>query len=467
MAAIADLRLIVGGDHVHIPGEEGFDRLAARFAVHPGVSVAFHMAVMPGNAEEVRQVVALAHRAGMALLTVFGTSDTGACLFGAGEGLILDLSRLNQILQTDVPNGFVRIEPGVTYAQLAAHFATEGLPLWVDSERDPNASIAGSVMSKGIGLTPYGDHALVQCGAEFALPYGELMRTGMGAMPGSPTWQLYKYALGPYADGLSIQSGLMVPTQMGLWVMGEVPAKELLVLDIADDAALANLAEILRAPKFANMLPGTVSITSAAFDTARHPGEPAGPAWRLVTALYGLPRVVELTKAAVLGMGADADGVTVGDAVQLAPTCTSVRERAALLFGQPGLGPVAFAALAQDSAASLTFVAPIEDRFAREMIERGREVTTRLGLPFLSEFALAGRALMLHVHLPYNASQTASIEQLAEAAQQLAASMQAAGIGLAAQSFELAHLGLAHRPVSGLAVLEERILQALCDVSAG
>jgi len=463
MSAIADLRLIVGGENVHIPGEESFDLLNARFAVHPGVSVAFQVAVMPGNAEEVRQVVALAHKAGMALLTVFGISDTGASLLGEGDGLILDLSLLNRILQTDVPNGYVRIEPGVTYAQLAAYFASEGLPLWVDSERDPDASISGSVMAKGFGFTPYGDHALVQCGAEFALPYGELMRTGMGAMPGSTTWQLYKFALGPYADGLSIQSGLMVPTQMGLWVMGEVPAKDLLVLDIEDDAALANLAEILRAPKFANLLPGTVSITSAAFDSARHPGEPAGPAWRLVTALYGLPRVVELTRAAVLGMVADVDGVTVADAVALGSVSTSVGERSALLFGQPGLGPVAFSGLAQDKAASLTFVAPIEDHFVQEMIERGREVTASLGLPLLTEIALIGRAMHLHLYLPYDASQTASIELVATAAQQLTASMRAAGIGLAAQSFELAHLGLAHRPSSGLAELENRIFKALCD----
>ncbi|MES2699073.1 MAG: FAD-binding protein [Pseudomonadota bacterium] len=462
MATIADLRLVVGNDHVHTLGDETLTRLATRFAVHPGVAVDFQAAIVPGNAEEVRQVVAFAHRAGMAFLTVFGASPIGACLYGEGEGLILDLSRMNRILETDVANGYVRVEPGVTYAQLAAHFASEGLPLWVDSERDPDASIAGSVMAKGIGFTPYGDHALVQCGAEFALPYGELMRTGMGAMPSSTTWQVYKYALGPYADGLSIQSGLMVPTQMGLWVMGEVPAKKLLVLDIADDVALANLVEVLRAPKFANMLPGTISITSSAFDAARHPGDPAGPAWRLVTALYGLPRVVELTDVAVMGLVAGLAGVTSAETARLVPTDTSVRERGALLFGQAGLGAVTFPTLAKGKAASLTFVAPIEDRFAQELIERASAVTTHLGLPLLCEFALVGRALLLHMHLPFDAADPASIEQLAGVARQLTASMQEAGIGLAAQSFELAHLELVHRPDSGLAILEDRIVQALC-----
>jgi hypothetical protein len=34
---------------------------------------------------------------------------------------------------------------------------------------------------------------MVHCGMEVVLPTGELIRTGMGAMPNNNTWQLFPY----------------------------------------------------------------------------------------------------------------------------------------------------------------------------------------------------------------------------------------------------------------------------------
>lgn len=74
----------------------------------------------------------------------------------------------------------------------------------------------------------------MHCGMEVVLPNGELMRTGMGAMPqpkkpgeplvplheepGNKCWQLFPYGFGPYNDGLFSQSNLGIVTKMGLWV---------------------------------------------------------------------------------------------------------------------------------------------------------------------------------------------------------------------------------------------------------
>jgi 4-cresol dehydrogenase (hydroxylating) len=45
------------------------------------------------------------------------------------------------------------------------------------------------------------------------------MRTGMGAMPGNRTWNLYKRGLGPTPDQLFMQSNFGVVTKMGVWLM--------------------------------------------------------------------------------------------------------------------------------------------------------------------------------------------------------------------------------------------------------
>ena len=56
------------------------------------------------------------------------------------------------------------------------------------------------------------------------LPNGELLRTGMGALPGAQTWQEYRYGFGPYVDGIFSQSNFGVVTKMGIWLMPQPEA---------------------------------------------------------------------------------------------------------------------------------------------------------------------------------------------------------------------------------------------------
>lgn len=73
----------------------------------------------------------------------------------------------------------------------------------------------------------------MHCGMEVVLPNGELVRTGMGALPdpslggldrapheqpGNKAWQLFNYGFGPYNDGIFTQSSLGIVTKMGIWV---------------------------------------------------------------------------------------------------------------------------------------------------------------------------------------------------------------------------------------------------------
>jgi 4-cresol dehydrogenase (hydroxylating) len=50
--------------------------------------------------------------------------------------------------------------------------------------------------------TPYGEHFMFACGMEVALTNGEVLRTRMGSLPNSNTWQVFKWGYGPYLDGI-------------------------------------------------------------------------------------------------------------------------------------------------------------------------------------------------------------------------------------------------------------------------
>ena len=351
---------------------------------------------------------------------------------GSGPTLVVDLSRMNRVLAVDPQNATVRVEPGVTYAQLADHFEQAGLPLLVDSERDPDASIAASVFSKGIGRTPYGDHLLVQCGAEFVRPGGTLLRTGMGAMEDNVTWQLYKYALGPYSDGLAVQSDQMIPTQVGLWVMGQVPAFRHFAYDLDDDAALQRAVEAIRSLKIGGTLAGTIVITHREFDRQRGAAQ-RNAEWRLQGAHYGLPRVVELSMTATEATLGDA-----GQAVASNSNDLAIREEVALMEGRPGLAALRLSEVRNPPF--LTFVAPIEGEHAVGMKNTANGVLRDAEPALAVEFLVVGRSLLMNCYIASAAIRPSSADQSEGLGRDLVNAMSEAGYGVVAESPEFHHV---------------------------
>jgi 4-cresol dehydrogenase (hydroxylating) len=59
---------------------------------------------------------------------------------------------------------------------------------------------------------------------EVVLADGDLVRTGMGALPGAQTWQQSLYGFGPSVDGIFSQGNGGVVTKMGFWLMAEPEA---------------------------------------------------------------------------------------------------------------------------------------------------------------------------------------------------------------------------------------------------
>src|SRR5579859_5972464 len=114
-------------------------------------------------------------------------------------------------------------------------------------------SVIGNTVDRGVGYTPYGDHFGMHCGFEIVLPNGEVMRTGMGAMPGqntshgsSNTWQLFPYGFGPFPDGLFTQSNFGIVTKMGLWLMPEPEGAQVFLFTFPREEDLEALVDIIR-----------------------------------------------------------------------------------------------------------------------------------------------------------------------------------------------------------------------------
>jgi 4-cresol dehydrogenase (hydroxylating) len=206
-------------------------------------------AVAPYTVEEVQAVVRAANSYRIPLYPI----STGKNLGYGGSApnlsgsVVLDLKRMNRILEVSERNASALVEPGVSYFDFYRHIQENGLKVWMDCPDPGWGSLIGNAVDHGGGYTQttFRNHFDAHCGMEVVLANGELLRTGMGALPGAQTWQQYKFGVGPWIDGLFSQSNYGVVTKMGFWLMPEPDAYLTGTVTVPKHQDLVPLVDIL------------------------------------------------------------------------------------------------------------------------------------------------------------------------------------------------------------------------------
>lgn len=275
--------------------------------------------VSPASTEQVRDIVLIANEFGIPLQPVSTGKNNGyggASPRLTGAVIVKTGDRMNKILEVNEKFGYALLEPGVTYFDLYEYLQDNNIGLMLDCPDLGWGSVVGNALDRGVGYTPYGDHFLWQTGMEVVLPQGDVMRTGMGALPGSNTWQLFPYGFGPYPDGLFTQSNLGIVTKMGIALMPKPPGSMTFLITFDREEDLEQIIDIML-PLRINMAPlqnvpvlrnifmdaAAVSRRSEWFD-----GEGPMPAeaieamkrelnlgyWNFYGTLYGPPQMIEM-----------------------------------------------------------------------------------------------------------------------------------------------------------------------------
>ena len=180
----------------------------------------------PSSTQEVQRVVQIAAENGIPLYPIskgknWGYGDAAAPTEGQ---VIVDLGRMNRILEVNTTLKYAVVEPGVTQQQLYQYLQEHKTGLWMDATgAGLEASLVGNTLDRGFGHTRYGDHFLTCCGMEVVLADGRVLDTGFGHYPNAKAARAYRYGVGPFLDGLFAQSNYGIVTQIGLWLM---PAPE-------------------------------------------------------------------------------------------------------------------------------------------------------------------------------------------------------------------------------------------------
>ncbi len=175
MDYIKELREIVGDENVMA---DEIERLcySRDLSVHEGVA---DVIVFVKNREEVSKILSLANREKIPVTPRgSGTSAVGGALPAKG-GILLDLSKMNKIIEIDKENGYVIVEPGVLCNNLnAALSPTHFFP--PDPASANLASLGGMVSTNASGnrALKYGTTKNYVLGLEVVLADGRIITTG-------------------------------------------------------------------------------------------------------------------------------------------------------------------------------------------------------------------------------------------------------------------------------------------------
>ena len=266
-------------------------------------------AVAPNSVPELQHVLRIANEYRIPVWTIstgknYGYGGPDARVHGS---VILDLKRMNRILELNEEHAYAVVEPGVSHYDLWLEIRRRGLRLWTDGPSPAYASIIGNTVERGAGYGLLGERAAAQCGMEVVLANGDILRTGMGANSNARTWQQYKYGFGPYVDGMFSQSNLGVVTKMGIWLIPEPPVFRSAEVYVEDHEAIIPLIDAIRPLRISNVIANSATISpnrggyveGAQGPGGGNPGAPGGvpgdpaPGWRARLGFYGYDRVVE------------------------------------------------------------------------------------------------------------------------------------------------------------------------------
>lgn len=432
--ALAEIRAIVGDAHVlaDAPGLAPYNKIMMPV---PDAQHAPSAAVMPDSVEAVQAIMRVLNRARIPVYPISTGKNLGygsAAPVERGQ-IVLDLARMNRILDVDAELCTALVEPGVTYQQLYDYLQENQLPLWFSC---PAPSVIagplGNMVDRGVGYTPYGEHFLFSSGMEVVLADGEVLRTGMGAMPNSNTWQVFKWGYGPTLDGIFTQSNYGVVTKMGMWLMPAPPDFRPFLIQYPEDADITKIVEALRPLRIAMVIPNAVVIAYTLWEAPcakvrradYHDGPGAIPdeavrrirkdhnlgAWNVYAALYGTPETNDANWKIIEAVAAATGGTLHTEATETGGRATQYRFD--LMKGKPNLGE--FDLYNWRGGGGSVWFAPVSQAKGSETLKQmtmAKDILAKYGFDYVGEFIVGWRDMHHVIDLLFDRSDAEQTRQ--------------------------------------------------------
>ncbi|MBS7251220.1 MAG: FAD-binding oxidoreductase, partial [Candidatus Freyarchaeota archaeon] len=169
---------------------------------------------------EIQEILLLANREGVPVTPRVGGMTLSGLAIPCEGGIVLDLKRMDKIVELNKNSMYVVVECGVTVGQLKTYLEENCPELWFSMPHaPPSVGVIPNVLINGLGQLSlsYGANSDMINGLEVVLPTGGILRTGSCAL--GKSW-LTKYCL-PDFTGLFLgwfgATGIITKASVQLW----------------------------------------------------------------------------------------------------------------------------------------------------------------------------------------------------------------------------------------------------------
>lgn len=176
-------------------------------------------ALTPENEQQIQRILFSANEFDISLYTISTGKNWGygTSLPVVDDCIILDLRRMNKILEFNEELSCVTLQPGVTQQDLYNYMLSKNLKFMVPTTgAGPDCSLIGNALERGYGITPYEDHFSAILQIKAILPNGEYYYSQLYQHGGTRSDQIFKWKIGPFIDGLFAQSNFGIVTEATL-----------------------------------------------------------------------------------------------------------------------------------------------------------------------------------------------------------------------------------------------------------
>ncbi len=418
--ALGALRSAVGAAWVFDSDSPELDNYRDAYAIVPPASQRPWAAVAPANLKQLQKVLEIARRHKLTLwpLSTGRNLGYGGAAPRQAGAVMLDLKRMKRVLEVNETLAYAVVEPGVTYLALHRHLRSRGSRLWLDPTASGWGGPLGNFLERGVGYTPYGQHADTQCGLEVLLADGTLVTTANS--PEAKTDRLYRYGHRAWVDGLFNQSNYGIVTRIGIHLMPAPADYRPYLITIADEDQLGAVLDALQPLCVEGVLAARATLMSlpraASYSTTRaRYQDTAGPlrentrrqlmndlnlgSWNLYGALYGAPTVMDNHWRVMETALRDLPGTQFYSAASRADDL-AFKCRADLMGGIPSMDEYkTLDWLGAGAHLDCAAVLPFDGDTAHSASRAARDLCHARGFDYCAEFQLETRALRHEVRL--------------------------------------------------------------------
>jgi glycolate oxidase subunit GlcD len=326
--------------------------------------------VLPDSTEEVSALVALAHREKIPIVARGSGTNLSGGTIPANGGIVVHFSRMNRILEIDIPNRTVTVEPGVITLDLQNLLLKHGFIYAPDPASQKVSTLGGNFgeNSGGPHCLKYGVTTNHVLGAEVVLFDGSVCWTG-GKSPDRPGYDLTGLLVGS-------EGTLGIVTKLILKILREPEAVRtmLAIYDSIEDAGNTVSAIIAE-----GIVPATLemmdNLVMTAVEESVHAGYPLDAAAVLIIELDGMTDGMDRQAEKILE-------ICNRHHVREVRLAKSERERADLWAGRKG----AFGAVARLRPSYLVCDGTVPRTALPEVLTKVLEVGKKYDLPIGNVF---------------------------------------------------------------------------------